>query len=189
MNGKIISEAMEFLDEDMIQHTASIRNIHRKVRAGVISRILVAAAVLAISGTVFAEASGGKFQDIENLFHIVTGTEYIQATDEIKASVVNVGENLTILVKFEFPNAIPYSELSDLGIASCQITDLDGTVIQKIQQTDLAKVKNGQITLTIPINGLDKGIYTLQIDQWIGNKAADQPLKISGLWECSFSVK
>ena len=45
---------------------------------------------------------------------------------------------------------------------------------------------SNQMSLEIPLNQIPSGEYKLVIKQFISEKKADQPLRISGNWECEF---
>ena len=50
------------------------------------------------------------------------------------------------------------------------------------------KIVDGKAVMTISLDGIDSGDYKLLISSFVGSKKADQPLKISGDWECDFTI-
>ena len=48
-------------------------------------------------------------------------------------------------------------------------------------------VTEGTICVSVPLDKISAGEYTLIVDELIGSKKADQPLVISGEWQCSFA--
>lgn len=186
MTTEQISNALQFLDDDLLQQTESLRNrkqggIPMKKRLSV----LIAAALITTlcCATAFAAVSGGWFADVKNIFGAVTGTEYHNATEEISVTAEADNGLLTVHVTCLAPKQFPYRELETLRMGEYTIADLSGS------KTDAAPVINGTVQLTVPIGDLPAGNYTLSIEQFIGEKKADQPLPIYGAWECEFTVE
>lgn len=150
--------------------------------------VFVAVALcLSLSVTALA-ATGvqqGFFQDITNWQGAVVGTSYEQATDEISMDVTVNGNELTALATFANPQMAPYSEAEKLGIASYQIVDTNGKVVAAAA-AESTKIVNGQAAVSIQLDGMDSGSYKLVVTAFVAEKKADQPLNISGTWECAF---
>lgn len=186
MTTEHISDALQFLDDDLLLQTESLRNrkqggIPMKKRLSV----LIAAALITTlcCATAFAAVSGGWFADVKNSFGAVTGTEYHNATEEIAVTAEAESGLLTVHVTFLAPEQFPYRETESLRIGEYTIADRSGN------ETDAAPIVNGTAQLTIPIGELPAGEYTLHITSFIGEKKAEQPLPIYGDWECGFIVK
>lgn len=186
MTSEHISEALQFLDDDLLLQTESLRNrkqggIPMKKRLSV----LIAAALITTlcCVTAFAAVSGGWFADVKNGFGAVTGTEYHNATEEISVTAEADNSLLTVHVTFLAPEQFPYREVETLRIGDYTIGDLHGT------ETEAVPIGNGTAQLTVPIGDLPAGEYTLSIEQFIGEKKAEQPLPIYGDWECKFTVE
>lgn len=143
--------------------------------------------VLAIEETAVA-ATGvlqGFFQDITNWQGAVVGTSYEQATNEISMDVTVKGNELTALATFVNPQMAPYSEAEKLGIASYQIVDANGKVVAAAA-AESTEIVNGQAAVSIQLDGMDSGSYKLVVTAFVAEKKAEQPLNISGTWECAF---
>ena len=114
------------------------------------------------------------------------GTAYEQATDEIRMDVSVNGDDLTVLAAFADPQKAPYSEAETLGIAAYRIVDGNGKTVAK-GAAGSAGIVNGQAAIGIRLDGIDSGNYTLAVTAFVAEKKADQPLNISGDWECAFT--
>ena len=147
------------------------------------------AVCLSLSVTALA-ATGvlqGFFRDITNHSGAIVGTSYEQATDEIDMDVTVDGDELTVLATFVDPNKFPYRESQLLGIADYRIMDAEGNVVQEGATDKFIPVANGQASIVLELNELATGSYKLIVTAFVSEKKADQPLNISGTWECEFS--
>lgn len=153
------------------------------------SAILIALSVcLTLSVTALA-ASGilkGSFRDVKNWKGAVVGTAYDQASDEICMYVTVDKNEMTVLVTVVNPQMAPYAYVENLGIAEYKITDANGKTVTS-GDAEPAELVNGQATISVPLDRLDKGTYKLLVKAFVGNAKADQPLKINGNWEAVFS--
>lgn len=147
------------------------------------------AVCLSLSVTALA-ATGvlqGFFRDITNHSGAIVGTSYEQATDEIDMDITVDGDELTVLATFVDPNKFPYRESQLLGIADYRIMDAEGNVVQEGATDKFTPVANGQASIVLELNELATGSYKLIVTAFVSEKKADQPLNISGTWECEFS--
>ena len=147
------------------------------------------AVCLSLSVTALA-ATGvlqGFFRDITNHSGAIVGTSYEQATDEIAVDVTVNGNELTVQATFVDPNKLPYRESQLLGIADYRIMDAEGNVVQEGATDKFTPVANGQASIVLELNELATGSYKLIVTAFVSEKKADQPLNISGTWECEFS--
>lgn len=186
MTTEHISDALQFLDDDLLLQTETLRTrkqggIPMKKRLSV----LIAAALITTlcCMTAFAAIHGGWFVDVKNNFGAVTGTEYYNATAEIAVTARAENGLLTVHVTFLTPEQFPYREAETLHIGEYVLADLSGS------GTDAVPVVNGTAQLTVPIGELPAGDYTLHITSFIAEKKAEQPLPIYGDWECKFRVE
>ena len=151
--------------------------------------VFVAVALcLSLSVTALA-ATGvlqGFFQDITDYRGAVVGTSYEQATDEISMDVTVNGDELTVMATFANPQMAPYSEAEKLGIAAYQVVDANGKVVAE-GAAESTEIVNGQAAVNIKLDGIDRGSYKLIVTAFVTEKKADQPLNISGAWECAFT--
>ena len=133
-----------------------------------------------------AAAGSGFFKDVTRWSGAVVGTAYEQASGEIEAKAAACENVLTVSVTVLAPDKVPYSEFEELGISSYQIIDTSGNVIVEEAGTELSQLSNGQAEINIPLDGIESGSYKLIIRKYVGSAKADQPLEISGMWECEF---
>lgn len=150
--------------------------------------LIAAAVALCLCISVAAVNHFGQFKDIKNWNGAVTGTEYVQATNEIQVSAAADQDGLIITSKLLTPDIVPYRELDDLGIGGYKIVDVSGNVIIEGEGEDFAPIIDGQAVMAVSLDGVNNGDYRLLVSAFIGYKKADQPLKISGEWECAFTV-
>lgn len=144
---------------------------------------------ICITGVTALAATGkleGFFKDIKNWNGAIVGTAYEQATEEITVNIVEAGEELSVLVTIINPENPPYSESELFGIESYRIEDMSGNVIIKESSNEERVMFDNQMSLKIPLVQVSSGEYKLIIEQFISEKKADQPLVISGFWECEF---
>lgn len=152
---------------------------------------LIAAALsvlLCLSAIGAAAVAAGYFKDVTRADGTVVGTAYEQATEELALSASVDGDQLRVLVTMLFPDKPPYSECEQLSIGDCQIADMSGSVILQDASTGPSPVRDGKAEVTLPLDGLGSGCYQLTVSRLIGGKKADQPLAISGTWQCEFEV-
>lgn len=145
---------------------------------------------LCITGITALAASGqlkGFFKDIKNWKGAVTGTAYEQATDELEVTILDSTEELTISVTMVNPKVAPYFTIQELGVENYEILDAAGKVVMKGELTAMATVVEGQATILVPAKEVGAGTYKLVIHSFVGGAKADQPLPISGTWECEFT--
>ena len=147
------------------------------------------AAVLTLCMVAAGAASHfGMFKDITNWSGAVTGTEYVQATDDIQLNVSAAEDNLAVTVTLLTPDTLPYSELETMGIGSYKIVDQNGNVVFNGENSDFSLIVDGKVNISISLNGIENGSYKLVVDTFSGAKKADNILRISGSWECEFTI-
>ncbi len=145
---------------------------------------------ICVSATTVLAATGilqGFFGDIFGANGAVIGTSYSQATDEVALTVTNVTDAITVEMELAYPNQAPYSELEMLGIESYTIVDVNGNVITEGTTTEMAPIVDGKVSVNISVDNISEGNYKLIISELVGGKKADQPLVLSGNWECKFT--
>ncbi len=155
------------------------------------SMSVAAVVAICLCITMAAGAAGhfGHFKDITDWKGAVVGTEYEQATNEIEVDVVASQGKLSVIAKLLTPAAVPYSELETFGIGKYQIVDTTGNVVADGKGADLVEIVNGEANMIISLDGVDSGNYKLLVNSFTGGKKADQPLEISGTWECDFTIR
>ena len=143
---------------------------------------------LCIGGVTAIAATGkGFFKDVTRWDGAVTGTVYEQATEEIKISVTEATDSLTVVATVVDPTMVPYMTFDEMRIGSYKIVDSLGNVVIEGVSNEMLPYENGQITVSIPLENLESGTYKLIVDTFVGGSKADQPLTVSGNWECEFT--
>ncbi len=203
MTGEKLFEALGDIDEKYIREAGKVnRNCEEIVQKGgktamrkIFRRPMVAVAALAIcvcitgvTALATSDKVKGYFKDIMRWDGAVIGTEYEQATDELELTIGNVDEGIHVEVKMVNPDVAPYGFFELFGISSYKIMDLNGNIIVEGSDTGMAEIMDGVINLKIPCNDLPVGEYELVVDKMVGSAKADQPLELSGVWTCDFSV-
>lgn len=186
---------------DMDKLFAPIRNIElpeetkrrilencRQTRAGRnyrSRRIIAAAAVLAalLCITAAGAASLGYFRDIKNASGAITGTEYLNATEEIAVQATLTETGLRAEIAFIRPDDIPYREVEELTLHEYDILDAAWNILLTGTETDPVSPSDGRAVIEIPLD-LPEGARTLAIHSFTAYKKADQPLNIYGAWQC-----
>ena len=156
-------------------------------------RPVAAAACLALciclTGVTALAATGklqGFFKDITRWDGAVVGTSYEAAADEVELRVKAVSKELVLEWTMADPNTAPYSTFELLGVKNYKIVDLDGNVVVEGEMEEKARVADGRATTVISLENIPSGAYKLVVDELEGSAKADQPLVISGSWECEF---
>ncbi len=151
---------------------------------------IAAIVVLCLCVTVAASATSGSglFKDITNWNGAVIGTAYEQATNEIEVGAAAAPDELTVTATLLVPDNVPYSTFETFGIGDYRIVDMSGKVIVKGESTDMVEIMDGAAEISVSLDGVDSGNYRLLVSSFVGASKADQPLEISGTWECDFTV-
>ena len=145
---------------------------------------------LCVTGVTALAAAGkleGFFKDITGWNGAITGTSYEQATDEVEINVTTVGEELAVEVKFLEPETAPYSVLEELGIKTYEILNGNGEVVIRGDATEMKEIVRGMTMINLSADTILNGEYKLIVKELVGGAKADQPLVISGIWECEFT--
>ena len=153
--------------------------------------IVVASLVLCLGLTgVTALATAGKlegyFKDIIRFDGAVIGTSYEQATDEIELKVIDVSDELTVEVTMLNPKTVPYSTFELFGIEKYKIVNMDNKVIVEGVTTEMVEIVGDKVNVNISLENIAGGEYKLMVSELVGSSKADQPLVMSGEWECEF---
>lgn len=128
----------------------------------------------------------GYFRDIKRWDGAVIGTAYEQATDEVEMNIIEVSDKLVVeitMVKFK---EAPYSFFEMFGIKNYKIVDANGKVIVENENLEMSAIANNKVLVNVPLDGVANGEYTLIVSELVGSSKAEQPLGLSGTWECSF---
>ena len=168
--------------------------MNKNTPKNIFKRPLVAVATFALclcaTGVTALAATGklqGYFKDITNWSGAITGTSYEQATDEVELTVLEVSDELTLEIEFVNPKVAPYSFFEQFGVESYKIVDMAGKVIAEGETSEPAEISEGKANITISLLNIPNGEYKLIVSELVGSSKADQPLILSGAWECEFA--
>ena len=166
-------------------------------------RTLAIAAVLAlclvtVCMTPLANSIRGFFSDIIRFDGAITGTQYENATNDIKVDVLDVtSENGNVIIplelSFENPTEAPFPYIQEVAVSEYKIVDSNNKDIikTKVSAEDGEKgtINNGKVLVNLSLNDakLKSGEeYTIVIDKMYGLAKVDAPLHITGTWRCNF---
>ena len=179
------------------------KNMSRQTNKSWIRKTVAIAAVLAlcimtVTLTPIANSLKGFFKDITRFDGAITGTEYTNATNDIKIDTLEINtENGQILlpldITFETKTEAPFPYIQEIAIAEYKILDNEHKEITKIKTDADESVKgtvtDGKILVNIPLDNKlkENETYFIQIDKMYGLSKADAPLHITGTWKCEFT--
>ena len=166
-------------------------------------RTLAIAAVLAlclvtVCMTPLASSIRGFFSDIIRFDGAIIGTQYENATNDIKIDVLEVtSENGNVIIplelSFENPTEAPFPYIQEVAVSEYKIVDSNNKEIikTKVSATDGKKgtINNDKVLVNLSLNDakLKSGEqYTIVIEKMYGLSKADAPLHITGTWKCNF---
>lgn len=173
--------------EEKIMNKNRTKRIFKKPVVAVASLALC----ICLTGVTGLAAAGGKlegfFKDIVGWNGAVTGTSYEQATEEVEFQVLVVSQELAVEITMLQPETAPYNSLEQVGIKSYKIIDEDGNIVIEGKETASEKVVNGTVKIGIVMDDISQGKYKLYVSELVGSAKAEQPLVLSGNWECEFT--
>ncbi len=153
--------------------------------------LVLTAGLLTAGGITYADSIRGAFSDIVRFDGAVVGTEYHNATEEIEVTAEADGETVTVNARFLYPADAPYAFITELSFKNVTLTDSSGAKLMTIEETELADINNGSVSIPIPVGTVTfspNTEYTITFDTVVGHAKAEQPLPMSGNWSCSFTV-
>ncbi len=183
----------EILGNISEKHIKEAREVPGKKITNLRLTVLAASFVLCIclagvTALASSEKVRGFFKDIKRIDGAVIGTAYEQATGEVELQITEVSDTLTLEINMLYPQTAPYRFFELFGVNNYQISDLQGTVIVDEATSEMTSITDGKVIVTVPLNDLSNGEYKLIVHELIGSSKADQPLVLSGTWECEFQV-
>lgn len=187
MSKKMEEEILSNCYKELEEKSMSKNNI-KKIMIKPMAAVAALAVCVCLAGTTAMAATGrleGFFVDIKNWTGAVTGTAYEQADDEVKVMACIQENELAVTLIMVEPKEAPYFTFETMGIKAYQIKDSKGEVVMEGSMVEAA-VSNGEVIVKEDLLDLAKGEYTLIITELVGGSKADQPLTISGNWECKF---
>ena len=128
----------------------------------------------------------GYFRDIKRWDGAVVGTAYEQATDEVELNIVEVSDKLVVEITMVKPKEAPYSFFEMFCIKKYKIVDTNGNVIVENENLEMSAIANNKVLVNVPLDGVANGEYRLIVSELVGSSKAEQPLGLTGTWECSF---
>ena len=166
-------------------------------------RTLAIAAVLAlclvtVCMTPLANSIRGFFSDIIRFDGAITGTQYENATNDIKVDVLEIiSENGNVIIplelSFENPTEAPFPYIQEVAVSEYKIVDSNNKEIIKTKLSaedgDKGSVADGKVLVNLSIDDVKFSSgeeYTIVIDKMYGLSKADAPLHITGTWSCKF---
>ena len=155
----------------------------KKVFVKTLPLVAVMAICVISAGVIVANHSRG-FKDVKKGTAVV-GTVYEEATEMVKLNA-ETKENLIVSAEFADYDKPPYVYLDVIDINNYKIFDSSNNVICKGNAKSVSYFENGKVTFEIPTEDIPSGKYKLVVNEFLGSKKADQPLTITGLWECEF---
>ena len=163
------------------------KNITWLKRASIVAATVTVCAITVVS----ASSINGFFKDVKRWDGAIVGTEYINATNEVTINVADVKkENISLNIVFEKENEIPFKYIEEVAINEYKIVDKNNEEITNfstnIENGLKGTLNDGKVSIEIPINEFDSNNHKIVINNVYGLKKADQPLKITGNWECEF---
>ena len=166
------------------------RNITWLKRVSTVAAVVTVCAITVVS----AGAIKGMFKDVKRWDGAVIGTEYVNATNDIEMSInATKDECISLDISFENPNETPFAFIQEVAITDYKILDNNDKEVLEVSSTFengiKGNVENGRILLELPTNDKlnSNQNYKLVVNTIYGLAKADQPLKITGTWECEFS--
>lgn len=166
------------------------KNIIWLKRASTVAAVLTICAVTVVS----AGAIKGMFKDVKRWDGAVVGTEYVNATNDIEMNISETkDEYISLDINFENPNDAPFAFIQEVAVTDYKILDMSNKEVLKanlnVEDGLKGNVENGRILVELPINDKlnTKQNYKIIIETIYGLAKADQPLKITGTWECEFT--
>jgi len=159
---------------------------------------VVLVCVLAVGNTTLADGIKGMFKDITRFDGAVTGSEYVNATDEVTITVEEVTASETevfvpIEIAFLNAEALPFREIELVEVDAFEILNADDEVVVSENDANVVCSVNAgcaNLSLRVEAGKLNVGeIYTLVLESFEGLKKADAPLPVKGEWKCAFEVK
>lgn len=169
-----------------------------QIKKTVVAAAVVLVCVLAVGNTTLAGGIKGRFKDITRFDGAVTGSEYVDATDEVALTTgeVTVSETeifIPVEITFLNPEAVPFRVIELIEVDAFEILNSDGEVVVCEKDANVVcSANDGHAILSLEVEAgkLVAGeTYRLRIEQFEGSKKADAPLAVKGEWECIFEVK
>ncbi len=175
----------------------AMRKPKNKNIAAAIAAVLVLCAV-SVTLTPLANGIKGFFKDIIRFDGAIIGTQYENATNDIKVDVLELTtDNGNVIIPldltFENPTEAPFPYIQEVAVAEYKILDSNNKEIIKTkfsaEDGEKGTVSDGKVFVNLSLNDAkfkSGENYTIVIKKMYGLSKADAPLHITGTWECQF---
>ena len=159
---------------------------------------VLALCIITVTMTPLANSIKGFFSDIIRFDGAITGTQYENATNDIKVDVLELTSEtgnviIPLELTFESPTEAPFPYIQEVAVSEYKILDSDNKEIIKTKLSaedgDKGSVADGKVLVNLSIDNakFESGEeYTIVIDKMYGLSKADAPLHITGTWKCNF---
>ena len=166
----------------------------------IMKRTVAIAAVLAfciitVTMTPLANEIKGFFSDIIGFNGAITGTQYENATNDIKVNAMEIATDngnaiIPLELTFKNPNK---AHIQEIAVADYMILDETTGEILKLEcypeYSGKGTIKDGNALVNLSLNDTkfkSGKEYILVIEKMYGLAKADAPLHIIGNWKCKF---
>ena len=193
LHARCVAGAMKAKSE-MEERNMNKNQIKKTVAAAAVALVCV----FAVGSTTFADGMKGMFKDIIRFDGAVTGSEYVNATDEVgitagEVTVTDTEVFVPVEITLLNPETAPFKYIEWVEVDAFEILDADGEVVVSEDEANVVcSVNDGAVNLSLSVEAgkLVAGeTYTLVIESFEGCKKADAPLAVKGEWECNFEVR
>lgn len=155
-------------------------------RTGAVAAMVAVCLVTVVNATPIK----GFFKDIMRFDGAVVGTEYANATNEIKITALKIENENVLPLEIEFVdnNVFPFKSIEQLSVVKYKVVDKNSNEVC-YEENLVENVENGKVIINLPLNKsnlIDGETYFLEIDNLKGLKKADAPLEITGNWNIQF---
>jgi len=184
MEERIVRSCYEKMEEADMRKDKSSKRVMKPLAA--VATMVICVGLVGVTALATSGKLQGFFKDITRWDGAVVGTSYEQATDEIQLSVIGESDKLIVTAEFVNRDIAPYFTFENFGIENYELVDANGNVVVEDAKTELVEIVEGKTTFEIPVSGLGGGNFKLVVSSFVGSAKADQPLVMSGNWECEF---
>lgn len=155
-------------------------------RTGAVAAMVAVCLVTVVNATPIK----GFFKDIMRFDGAVVGTEYANATNEIKITALKIENENVLPLEIEFVdnNVFPFKSIEQLSVVKYKVVDKNSNEVC-YEENLVENVENGKVIINLPLNKsnlIDGETYFLEIDNLKGLEKADAPLEITGNWNIKF---
>ena len=182
--------------KNMEERTMSKPKITMKRTLAIVA--VLALCLVTVCMTPLASSIKGFFSNIIRFDGAITGTQYENATNDIKVDILELtSENGNIIIPldltFENPTEAPFPYIQEVAVSEYKIFDSNNKEIIKTKLSaedgEKGSVTDGKVLVKLSIDDAkfkSGEEYTIVIEKMYGLAKADAPLHITGTWKCNF---